>query len=152
MKGRFGENHGEETEKRSYYAEIPSDINLVDEEENKLNASLVNAGWAEEEYANLDLALREGLINAIRHGNKNDRSKTVKLSVEVSPTEVSITITDDGSGFEPEKVPDPTKNSGLLKENGRGLFFIEEFTDHHEYADGGRTLIMVKRRKENGQR
>ena len=92
------------------------------------------------------LALEEGLMNAIKHGNQRDASKSVRVYCEVHDTHTYIEIEDQGAGFVPELVPDPLAEVGLLKASGRGLFLMRLYMTRVEYRDGGRLLVLEKRR------
>ena len=91
------------------------------------------------------LALEEGLMNAIKHGNKHDVSKTVHVEAKVTPKATEITIEDQGSGFHREEVPDPCAVENLLKCSGRGILLMEAYMDKVEYSNGGRKVRMVKK-------
>ncbi|MFP4354990.1 MAG: ATP-binding protein [Phycisphaerae bacterium] len=90
------------------------------------------------------LAMEEALNNAIRHGNAGDPSKKVEVEYEVSPEKVMIQITDEGVGFIPEKVPDPTADENLEKPSGRGIMLIHAYMDEVEYLKRGNCVRMVK--------
>ncbi len=92
------------------------------------------------------LALEEGLMNAIKHGNKRDASKLVRVYCEVHDTHTYIEIEDQGAGFVPEQVPNPLEEAGLMKGNGRGLFLMRLYMTRVEYRDSGRLLVLEKRR------
>ena len=91
------------------------------------------------------LALEEGLMNAIKHGNKLDPKKTVHVEAKVTPKSTEITIEDQGKGFEREEVPDPCAEENLLKCSGRGILLMEAYMDQVEYSQGGRRVRMVKK-------
>jgi len=98
------------------------------------------------------ISVRESVINAIKHGNKFDRAKHVFVEMTMrpagAPSELLVRVRDQGTGFNPETVPDPLAPENMLKASGRGLFLIHTFMDHVslERAEGGGTEIrMVKR-------
>ena len=91
------------------------------------------------------LALEEGLMNAIKHGNQRDASKTVRVYCEISDTRAYIEIEDQGEGFDPTAVPDPTAEENLDKISGRGLFLMRQYMTLVEYRDRGRLLVLEKR-------
>jgi serine/threonine-protein kinase RsbW len=100
----------------------------------------------------LGVAVRESVINAIRHGNANDATK--RVHVEVTPIEgetppgVCIRVRDEGPGFDPSCLPDPLAPENLLKASGRGIFLIRSFMDEmhvRRAAEGGMEVVMVKR-------
>src|SRR5215212_11721845 len=108
------------------------------------------AGLDEEARHWVNVAVRESVINAIKHGNRNDTGK--RVHVEFTPLEapqgVHIRVRDEGPGFDPEKVPDPLAPENLLKGSGRGIFLIRSFMDEmvlQRAAEGGMEMVMVKR-------
>jgi serine/threonine-protein kinase RsbW len=111
------------------------------------------AGLDEEARHWVNVAVRESVINAIKHGNQNDSAK--KVHVEFTPLEsaathqgVHIRVRDEGPGFDPAAVPDPLAPENLLKGSGRGIFLIRSFMDEmtlQRAAEGGMEMVMVKR-------
>ena len=101
----------------------------------------------------LGVAVRESVINAIKHGNSNDSGKRVHveftpLEAAETPQGVLIRVRDEGPGFDPEAVPDPLAPENLLKGSGRGIFLIRSFMDEmvlQRAAEGGMEMVMVKR-------
>jgi len=92
------------------------------------------------------LSLEEGLMNAIKHGNNRDTTKSVRVFCEVSDALVYIEIEDQGSGFDPLAVPDPLADENLEKISGRGLFLMRQYMSLVEYRNSGRLLILEKHR------
>lgn len=104
-------------------------------------------GWTEDELMPVELALDEALANAIRHGCKNDASKQVQCVVNADADgELMIVVRDPGPGFDVGKVPNPLEGDNVLKPSGRGVFLINQLMDKVEFADGGREVLMQKRR------
>lgn len=111
------------------------------------------AGLDEEARHWVNVAVRESVINAIKHGNGNDAHK--RVHVEFTPLEpadsrsgVEIRVRDEGPGFDPSTVPDPLAPENLLKGSGRGIFLIRSFMDHmvlRRASEGGMEIVMVKR-------
>ena len=111
------------------------------------------AGLDEEARHWVNVAVRESVINAIKHGNRNDTGK--RVHVEFTPLEaadvprgVVIRVRDEGPGFDPAAVPDPLAPENLLKGSGRGIFLIRSFMDEmvlQRAAEGGMEMVMVKR-------
>jgi serine/threonine-protein kinase RsbW len=100
----------------------------------------------------VSVAIRESVINAIKHGNRNDRSKHVFVEFETatveSVPELSIRVRDQGEGFDPETVANPLDPENLLKSSGRGIFLIRNFMDDmrlQRAPEGGMEMKMVKR-------
>jgi serine/threonine-protein kinase RsbW len=100
----------------------------------------------------MEVAIRESVINAIKHGNKHDASKNVFVEFELTPAarpeELVIRIRDEGEGFDPETIPDPLAPENLLKASGRGIFFMRSFMDDVQLAraeGGGMQVTLVKK-------
>jgi serine/threonine-protein kinase RsbW len=98
------------------------------------------------------VAVRESVINAIKHGNREDSTKTVTIEFALDasdrPRELVVRVIDQGKGFEPDAVADPLAPENLLKSSGRGIFFMKSFMDDvqlHRVADGGMEVRMVKK-------
>jgi serine/threonine-protein kinase RsbW len=99
----------------------------------------------------VSVAIRESVINAIKHGNRNDATKHVFVDLETRSNgqpELSIRVRDEGDGFDPEEVADPLAPENLLKASGRGIFLIRSFMDHVQLRrspEGGMEIHMTKR-------
>jgi serine/threonine-protein kinase RsbW len=99
----------------------------------------------------VSVAIRESVINAIKHGNKSDASKHVFVEFETSARavpELAIRVRDEGEGFDPETVANPLDPENLLKSSGRGIFLIRNFMDDvrlQRAPEGGMEIRMVKR-------
>lgn len=93
------------------------------------------------------MAVREGVANAIKHGNRLDERKRVFATFEVINSHLAIRIRDEGEGFDPNKVADPLNPQNLMKTSGRGIFYMKTFMDQIDYtflADRGTELVMTK--------
>lgn len=110
------------------------------------------AGLDEDQLHWVSVAVRESVINAIKHGNEGDESK--RVVVEFSPVpphepeELVIRVSDQGQGFDPEEVADPLAPENMLKSSGRGIFLIRSFMDDvilQRAPDGGMEIRMVKK-------
>lgn len=88
-------------------------------------------------YGNVLIAVTEAVNNAIIHGNKNDKSKSIIVRVLSTEDAVTFSIKDEGSGFDYDNLPDPTAPENLEKENGRGIFLMKSLSDAVEFSDGG---------------
>jgi serine/threonine-protein kinase RsbW len=93
----------------------------------------------------IKLALEEALINAIKHGNKLDRSKQVRIDAQVGPEQTEITIEDEGTGFDRSLVPDPTCGENIERLHGRGILLMEAYMNEVEWSRGGRRVRMVRK-------
>ena len=101
---------------------------------------------AEIAYA-IDMAIRESVANAVKHGNKFDESKTVEVRMEDSEEDFGLTVRDFGEGFSVDEIPDPTNPENLLKTNGRGILFMKSFMDEVDWSNGTDGGLVVKMRK-----
>lgn len=129
--------------------EVPSQISLMHDILDYLIKRVEKLGVVKPEKSNLFVALDEAFVNAVKHGNKFDKSKMVRISVEISPEQASFTIEDEGEGFNVEAIPDPTDPENLFKTSGRGVMFIYNIMDEVTYNRRGNRLTMVKKNKED---
>jgi serine/threonine-protein kinase RsbW len=94
---------------------------------------------------NLRVGLAEALANAMLYGNGPDPSKRVKVEVAFRDSAITARITDEGTGFDPLTVPDPTSPANLLKPNGRGIFLMRKLLDEVHFNDQGNSVTLVLR-------
>lgn len=125
--------------------EFPSALSLMHSILDYLMKRVEQVGVVDVQNSNLFVALDEAFVNAIKHGNKFDANKIVRISAEVSPTEARFTIEDEGEGFNVSEIPDPTNPENLFKSSGRGVLFIHNIMDEVSYNSRGNRLTMVKR-------
>jgi len=128
---------------------LPSRIETVAKAANAVADFVSRSGISEELAFGIDMAVREAVTNAVIHGNEQDEQKAVELTLKSSPEAVEITVHDQGQGFSPEEVPDPTREENILKTSGRGIFFMRTFMDEVTWSirpGGGTTVRMLKRR------
>jgi serine/threonine-protein kinase RsbW len=103
-------------------------------------------GVSDGDLPDLQLALEEGLANAVKHGNQLDPAKQVKVECQLlDDCMIRVTIEDEGAGFNPEEVPDPTDFENLDKPSGRGIVLMRAFMDEVLYNDRGNQLTFCKR-------
>lgn len=109
-----------------------------------LDKALDGLNISSEKYNNILLAITEAVNNAIIHGNKNDIKKEIGLEFIITDDFIKIVVTDEGEGFDLEKVPDPTLPENLLSEHGRGIFIIKHFVDELkvEKIPNGNSIIL----------
>ena len=94
---------------------------------------------------NFRVGLTEALSNAMMYGNGHDPTKRVLVEVSLAQGELKARITDQGSGFDPSSVPDPTSPENLLKAGGRGLFLMRQLLDEVSFNDRGNEVTLVLR-------
>jgi serine/threonine-protein kinase RsbW len=124
---------------------IPSDLAASRDVHKAIMDRVEQQHYDEQSTFAIRLALEEGLMNAIKHGNKLDPKKTVHVEAKVTPKATEITIEDQGKGFHRETVPDPCAEENLLKCSGRGILLMEAYMDEVKYTQGGRRVRMVKK-------
>ena len=123
---------------------INSDLSEGREVQRQLLELVEGAGFTGGNFFAINLSLEEALVNAIKHGNKLDPGKKVRVEARVTSEEVEIQIEDEGPGFERSSVPDPTALENLEKCSGRGILLIEAYMTEATWDRGGRRLRMVK--------
>ncbi len=122
-------------------------LNYFDEIDRVVGAILKSmdaSGFADETIRRMKIALIELLANAILHGNKRDFTKKILVGNVVTTDEAIIAIMDEGEGFEPDCVPDPTLPENLEKDSGRGLFLVRHFVDKIDYNASGNRVTITK--------
>lgn len=105
-------------------------------------------GFSGRDVFSVRLAMEEALVNAIKHGNQMDPDKTVRLECHVDEDRVRIVIEDQGPGFDPGSLPDPTAEENLEMPGGRGVMLIQSFMDNVQYNDRGNMITMERSRSE----
>jgi serine/threonine-protein kinase RsbW len=128
--------------------ELPSDLTLMNAVLEYLLDRVAKLGLIEIEQSNLFVALDEAFVNAVKHGNRNDPGKLLRVTAELSAHEAIFTIEDEGDGFDVGDIPDPRDPANLFKSSGRGVLLIYNIMDEVEYSEHGTRLKMVKKRPE----
>jgi serine/threonine-protein kinase RsbW len=129
----------------------PAEARQIQEEiERHLQARHVS----EHDIFSIKLALEEALVNAIKHGNQMDRTKKVYISYQIFADRFDVQITDDGNGFDPNEVPDPTAFENLERPCGRGLMLMRHYMTEVVFNQRGNGVLMSKvfRRNDNGKK
>jgi serine/threonine-protein kinase RsbW len=102
--------------------------------------------WLQHDIFSIHLAMEEALVNAIRHGNRLDRRKQVHVSCRLAPDRIRIEIADEGAGFDPAALPDPTCPENLHCPGGRGVMLMKAFMSRVEYNQAGNRVVLEKER------
>jgi serine/threonine-protein kinase RsbW len=113
-----------------------------------LKDTLTGLGVEEDARHWIDVAVREAVANAIKHGNEQNPDKQVHVDLLLEGDELIIRIEDEGAGFDPSSVQDPLDPANLVRPNGRGIFFMRSFMDDIQYSlrpEGGTVVTMRKR-------
>jgi len=125
--------------------ELPSVISLMHIVLEYLLKRVEKLGVIKSEQSNLFVALDEAFVNAVKHGNKYDTGKLIRVTAEVAKEEARFTIEDEGEGFDVHNIPDPLDPDNLFKPSGRGVLFIYNIMDEVKYNERGNRLTMIKR-------
>ena len=100
-------------------------------------------GFSDERCDNMAIALTELAINAIMHGNKEDKRKKVTIHSVLKDDKIEVSITDEGGGFDPEKLPNPTNPQNIWKEHGRGIFLVQHLIDEVVFQKTGEGMKII---------
>jgi serine/threonine-protein kinase RsbW len=125
---------------------LPSTPASITDVESLIDVACAELALSEDAYGNILIAVTEGVNNAIIHGNKLDASLSVHVGVHNNEEWVCFSITDQGVGFDPEAIPDPTAPENLLKENGRGVFLMRNLADEVNFEHNGTVVNVCFRR------
>jgi serine/threonine-protein kinase RsbW len=115
-----------------------------------VTATMAGKGWLEADMFETVLVLTEALINALKHGNREDPGKQVLLSYHVGFDQVLLEVEDEGPGFNPADVPDPTLPENVERSCGRGLFLMRFYSTWLRFNERGNRLTLCKIRKDSG--
>ncbi|HXG33675.1 MAG TPA: ATP-binding protein [Bryobacteraceae bacterium] len=129
MKTR-GEQPGEES--KAVDAVLDSELESADGAEEMVLRVAQEIGFPEEELHRLGMAVRETVVNAVVHGNRYSAHKKVRLQIFKAPDHISVTVADEGNGFDLASLPDPLAEENLLQQSGRGILLIRAFVDKFE--------------------
>lgn len=108
---------------------LPSEVKLIDLVHAATEKMAEYAGFDPDEALNVGLALREAVINAMVHGNRQDPTLKVHVTLTSKGDQFQATVRDEGNGFDPNREPDPTAEENLLSTSGRGLLLMRAFVD-----------------------
>lgn len=125
--------------------ELPSDLSLMNGVLQFLIERVARLGLIQPDRSNLFIALDEAFVNAVKHGNRNDPHKLVRIAADLSAKEARFTVEDEGDGFNVNEIPDPREPANLFKTSGRGVLLIYNIMDQVEYNERGNRLTMIKR-------
>ena len=103
--------------------------------------------WIPHDVFSVQLAMEEALVNAIKHGNQHDPDKLVSVSCRMTPDLLRVEIADEGPGFNPAELPDPTDDAHIDTPNGRGVMLMRSFMSRVEFSAQGNRVTMEKDRQ-----
>jgi len=124
--------------------ELPNDLGAIERSVDYLLERCRDAGFDERRLRlNFRVGVAEALANAMMYGNARDPGKQVTLEAWVSPTRIRVRITDEGTGFDPDALPDPTLPQNRTSARGRGVYLITELMDEVSFNERGNSIEMV---------
>ncbi len=123
---------------------IPSDLRSAKAATRAILAGAAANGYDEDERFAIKLALEEAMTNAVKHGNRNDPDRHITIRYAVGPRRMVINVADEGRGFDPSSVPDPTLPERLWLPNGRGIMLMKAYMDEVTYNQKGNEVCLVK--------
>ncbi|MEQ9459839.1 MAG: ATP-binding protein [Phycisphaeraceae bacterium] len=137
---------GAKGEPKTHQIIIPSDLAEVSGVQDRILKDASDAGFSEDAQFALKLCLDESVTNAIRHGNDSDPTRKVTISYTIDDQKIQITVCDEGQGFNPGAVPDPTLAENLERPSGRGVMLMAAYMTSVAYNDCGNSVTLVKSR------
>ena len=124
--------------------ELPNDLRAIERAVSYLMDRGLEAGFDNDRLRlNFRVGLTEALANAMLYGNCRDPRKRVRVEARVAPEEITVQVTDEGLGFDPGKVLDPTLPTNRTRSGGRGIFLIRKLMDRVEFNETGNSITMV---------
>lgn len=132
----------------SLHEKIPSSLPIAHKYLESFLQALRDSGWEGRDYFHVQMASEEALVNAVTHGNKESPDKQVEIEFRVSPDLVILRIRDEGSGFNPNSLPDPRSEERLEAVHGRGVWLIREMMSEVTYIGRGNEVLMSRLRND----
>ncbi len=139
--------NNEAAEARTVEQVLDSTLESVDVAEESVMREAQEMGFDEDEQHRIGMSVRECMVNAVVHGNRYNARKKVHLTISRAVDRLSVTIADEGEGFDMNNLPDPLANENLLRHSGRGLLLIQAFMDEFQIRarePKGTEVKMVK--------
>ncbi len=129
-----------------YDKHVPSEPDVCSKIIEILLGQLEVAGWTSKDVFGIHMAMEEAIMNAIRHGNQCAADKKVHVLIAISADQFYAKITDQGCGFDPDAVPDPTSDENIGRTSGRGVLLMKNFVDEIAYNEKGNSVELKKSR------
>ncbi|MDR1479164.1 MAG: ATP-binding protein [Planctomycetaceae bacterium] len=126
----------------SFASDMATAHKLIDQVMDQLEAT----EWSSKEKFAINMALEEALVNAIQHGNDSDPNKQVHFACNLNDNLIAVRIEDEGPGFDPDEVPDPTDEEHIMIAHGRGVLLIKNFVTRAEWNEKGNIIEFEKER------
>ncbi len=130
---------------------VPNDLYSARQSEERVMSELARCDYGADVTFAIKLALEEALTNAVRHGNDNDTSKRLVVCYAVSPDRAVIMVRDEGHGFRPNRIPDPTANENLERPCGRGIMLMHAYMTRVHFNEAGNEVWMLKENRRKHQ-
>ena len=133
---------------RTVKLDVASRFEMLDVVQTVLVQLCAIVGFDDEAQHYMSVAVRESVVNAMKHGNRQDETKRVHLQFTIHDRALEVEVKDEGRGFDPAAVPDPLAPENLLKAYGRGIFFMRQFMDEvtHSFPPKGGTIVRMLKR------
>jgi serine/threonine-protein kinase RsbW len=129
-----------------FILEVPNDVSAIEQAVETVMRRCRSCACQQRRLGlNLRVSLTEALANAMRYGNRDCPDTCVRLELQIGPEHIEARVIDQGSGFDPNGIPDPTEADNLTKEGGRGLFLMRELMDEVHYNERGNCVTLVLR-------
>lgn len=122
---------------------IESTVGSLRVVENAIDDATAVIGISQDNYGKILVSAMEAVNNAITHGNRSDPEKMVDIEIYFNCNELTISVTDEGPGFRPESVPDPTTPENIEELNGRGIYLMSHLADKIKYTEKGNSVTMT---------
>lgn len=126
-----------------FQIEIPSILENILVVESFIDNAKDQLNITDEIYGNIVISLTEAVNNAIVHGNKNDKNQMVTISLDVEDNNLKFLVSDEGRGFDPDSIPDPTSPENIETETGRGIFLMKHLSDEVNFITPGNKVELV---------
>ena len=124
--------------------DIESDVRMARDVEEAILSQCQKHAYSDRDLFALKLAIEEAINNAVRHGNRGDATKRIHIKYRVTPRRCDVTIADEGNGFNPAAVPDPTSEQNLEQTSGRGLLLMRAFMNNVVFNESGNSITLTK--------
>jgi serine/threonine-protein kinase RsbW len=123
---------------------VQNDLAQARRPEEAILTELSRCGYSQNICFAIKLALEEAMTNAFRHGNKCDPSKHILVRYDITPEQIAIEVCDEGEGFCPDEVPDPTLPEYIDRPHGRGIMLMRAYLDEVSFSCNGTSVRLVK--------
>lgn len=127
-----------------YALELPNDLDAIERSVDYLTEKGREVGFNDDRLRlNFRVCLTEALANAMLYGNGRDPGKHVHVEAQLTPEQIRVQVTDEGGGFNPDAVKDPTLPANRVRTGGRGIYLIRQLMDRVEFNERGNSITMI---------